>query len=297
MRAAVAQRSYPRRGRRAACLAVLLLGLAWPSPAFAWGFAAHRAIADQAIARLPAELQAIFEPFRQTFVGRSLDPDTWRTAGFDDEASRHYLDLDWEGFGPYPFRNLPRDYDAAVAAFGRERIEEMGTLPWRVEEFAGRLQRAFEVHAARGDEGSQYDIILFSAWLTHYVSDAHVPFHAVVNYDGQLTGQRGIHARFESKLFERYRDRLRIAPEPLAAVAVPRDVVFERLAEGTQVASTILAADRDAGFPAVVETQYYDAFYEAVGPILERLISESVATVAAGRRLPSGAAQAGVFRR
>ena len=76
-------------------------------------------------------------------------------------------------------------------------------MPWRAEEMYGNLRRAFEAYARRGAFG-RIDIIHFSAWLTHYVSDAHVPFHAVFNYDGQLTGQNGIHARFESFLFERY---------------------------------------------------------------------------------------------
>ena len=53
-------------------------------------------------------------------------------------------------------------------------------------------------------------------WFAHYVGDAHVPFHAVMNDDGQLTNQHGLHSRFESALFERYRARLKIRPGILA---------------------------------------------------------------------------------
>ena len=42
----------------------------------------------------------------------------------------------------------------------------------------------------------------FSSIVSHYVSDGHVPFHAALNYDGQLTGQTGIHSRFEAELFD-----------------------------------------------------------------------------------------------
>ena len=62
-----------------------------------------------------------------------------------------------------------------------------------------RLVGAFE-GAGRQETWSLENIKLMSAVLAHYVADAHVPFHAVVNYDGQLTGQRGIHSRFESEL-------------------------------------------------------------------------------------------------
>jgi hypothetical protein len=55
---------------------------------------------------------------------------------------------------------------------------------------------AFRDYERRGAFG-QIDIIHFSALLGHYVSDAIQPFHGVINYDGQLTKQNGIHARFE----------------------------------------------------------------------------------------------------
>jgi hypothetical protein len=43
------------------------------------------------------------------------------------------------------------------------------------------------------------DSILFYATdLAHYIGDAHVPLHTSINYDGQLTNQRGLHALWES---------------------------------------------------------------------------------------------------
>ena len=95
-------------------------------------------------------------------------------------------------------------------------VLENGTVPWRTEEMYGNLRRAFEAYARRGSFG-RFDIMHYSAWLAHYVSDAHVPFHAIVNYDGQLTGQHGIHTRFESFMFERYRDE----PSPVQAHEAP----------------------------------------------------------------------------
>ena len=143
-------------------LASLLLLV--PAPAGAWGFEAHRFVMDRAIALLPDAVRPMFEKHRQIAVERAIDPDTWRTAGFEDEPPNHFLDIDWSGYGKYPFKDLPRDYTAAVAKFGRERVEENGTVPWRAEEYFGNLRRAFESYARRGPFGS-FDIIFFAATL------------------------------------------------------------------------------------------------------------------------------------
>src|SRR5918996_92681 len=102
---------------------VAVLSSVAPAPAAAWGFEPHRFIMDRAIALLPPELRPLFEKHRAMVVERAIDPDTWRTAGFDEEPKNHFLDLDWEGFGKAaPYAELPRDYAAAIAKFGRERI-------------------------------------------------------------------------------------------------------------------------------------------------------------------------------
>jgi hypothetical protein len=259
-----------------------LVVLAAPIGTQAWGFEAHKFIADRAIALLPAELRPLFEANRAAFVERSIDPDTWQQAGFDAiESPNHFLDLDWDGHGPYPYAGLPRDYAAAVAKFGRARIEQNGTVPWRVEEMHGNLRRAFEAYGRRG-AFARYDIVNYAAWLTHYVSDAHVPFHAVLNYDGQLSGQTGIHARFESIMFERYVKQLTIAPKPIPPVTNPRDFIFERIIEGTQLVPPILKSDLAAiGTRDVYDDAYYEAFFKANRPVLERRVNESIAAVAA----------------
>ena len=260
---------------------VLVATLALPGRADAWGFEAHHLIMERAIALLPPELRPLFERHRAKVVERIIDPDTWRAAGFEDEDPNHFLDLDWEGYGKEPFAELPRDLTAAIAKFGRSRIQQNGTVPWRVEEMYGNLQRAFRDYPRRGAFG-QNDIIHFSAWLSHYVSDSIQPFHGVLNYDGQLTRQNGVHARFESALVERYRSQLTLAPKPLPPVRAPRDFIFERLIEDTRLAPVILKADLDAiGTRDVYDDQYFDAFFKATRPVLEQRLNDSIAAVAA----------------
>lgn len=265
---------------RTCLLAATLVLLLAPAPAQAWGFEAHRFIVDRAIDLLPAELKPFFESRRAFIVERSVDPDLWRTAGWTEEPPNHFLDMDWEGYGPYPFDALPRDYDRAVATFGREIVQRYGTLPWRTAEFHGALTRAF---ASIGEASYALDNVAFlAAVLAHYVSDAHVPLHAVVNYDGQLTQQRGVHSRFESELFARERERLKIAPAAPAAVTDARNATFETLLVGVKLAEGVLAADRTAATGReFYDDAYFEAFRVGAGPIMEQRLNESITAVAA----------------
>ena len=67
-----------------------------------------------------------------------------------------------------------------------------------------------------------------------------------LNYDGQLTGQWGIHSRFETELFERNRAILRVVPKPAGPVGNPRDFIFEALMASFPLAQTVLDADKAA---------------------------------------------------
>ena len=272
--------------RRGLCLPAYVLPLALvllaPTPAAAWGFEAHKFIADQVIARLPPGLREMFERQRTAFIEHAIDPDLWRNVGFEEEPSRHFLDLD--AYGAAPFDALPRSYDEAVAKFGPEKVNKEGTLPWRVSEMHGRLQRTFEQLARPDAPGyAQDNAVFFASILGHYIGDAHVPFHAIVNYDGQVTGQLGIHSRFESELFSRLRPTLRIDPAPMTPVTNARDVAFDTLIASAALTTAVLDADRQAlGTGDLYDDGYFIRFADAgAGRILEQRINDAIAAVTA----------------
>jgi hypothetical protein len=145
----------------------------------------------------------------------------------------------------------------------------------------GKLKTAFTDYQRRGSFG-RFDILFYSAWLGHYVGDAHVPLHAVVNADGQETNQRGIHARFEASLFERYVKQLKRSPRPLPPIRDPLNFTFDALLEGTRLVPIVLEADRVAiGDRDVYDDAYYEAFFKGSRAVLERRLDESTAAVAA----------------
>jgi hypothetical protein len=265
--------------------AALLLAafVALSSSSSAWGFEAHKLIADRMIALLPAELKPLFEKHRAFIVERAIDPDLWRTVGWEEEPPNHYLDFDFEAYGPYPFAELPRDYDVAVQKFGKSVVHEQGLLPWRTAEFYGRLQREFASLKRRPMPGyALNNITLYSAILAHYVADGHVPLHGVKNHDGQLTGQQGLHSRWESELFERNRTTVKVAPAPLKPILNPRDFMFETLLVSNRAAVNVLESDRKAvEGREFYDDAYFEAFRAGTMPVLEKRLNESIAAVAA----------------
>jgi hypothetical protein len=243
----------------------------------AWGLNGHRFITERAIELLPGEIRPFFQANRVSVVEHSIDPDTYRTMGFTDEPPRHFLDMD--AYGPFPFANLPRDFKEAVAVRGQDFVIKNGTVPWRTEEVYGLLRNAFKELGTM--PYARENVKLFSAVMSHYVGDSHQPFHAAVNYDGQLTNQHGIHSRFETELFDRYRDRLKIAPASVTPIPAVRDFMFTTLTDSFSHVAAILAADLEA---VKGRTHYDDGYFahmfEKTGPIMEKRMSQAITGIA-----------------
>ena len=267
--------------RKALCVATLVVVSALvPASAFAWGFTGHRLIMRRAIELLPSELKPFFTEHRDEIVARSIDPDLWRNVGWEDDPN-HFLDFGAREFGEFPFSALPREYGAALEKFGMATLKRNGMLPWRATEIFGNLRRGFEGFA-RGSGFAANDVVLFAPVLCHYLQDAHQPLHATINYNGQLTGNEGIHSRFESDLIERFESRLMIDPTAPSPVRNPRDFAFDALLAGYQLVDQILKADTAAAAgKEVYDDEYFEKLFVSVRPILEKRLSESI-TASAG---------------
>jgi hypothetical protein len=259
---------------RRAALVAACLALA-PAPAQAWGFEAHKFIMGRALALLPAHIRPFFEAARGSVVEHSIDPDLWRTAGWTDETSRHYFDLD--AYAAHPFTDVPRDMEEAIKKHGLEFVTRNGTLPWRTVDVQRDLAEAFKQKTVHSRENIKF----FAAVLAHYVSDAHVPFHATLNHDGQLTHQTGIHARFELEMFERYRNWIRISPRPVFKIPDTRAFMFDTLVQSFALVQPLLEADRlAAAGRELYDDGYFALFFGKGRPLLEARLSDSITAVA-----------------
>lgn len=75
-----------------------------------------------------------------------------------------------------------------------------GLNPYYTEHLVKKLTWAFKA-------GDVSRILHISADLGHYIADGHVPLHTTANYNGQLTGQIGIHGFWESRIPELFADQ------------------------------------------------------------------------------------------
>ncbi len=214
----------------------------------------------------------------------SIDPDLWRVVGLrgelGNEDPNHFLDID-DLDEAAPFTGVPRDWNAFVARYGEARATRAGRLPWRTTEIYDRLVGTFKAIGAGSSPYAADNTRYLSAVIAHYVGDAHVPFHAVANYDGQLTNQRGVHARFETELVKRYWSRMTHRPVAVRPVQDVKAFVFDTLIEGARLTPAILDADRKAAAgKTVYDDAYYARFYAAARPILEARVAGATSGVA-----------------
>lgn len=158
----------------------------------AWGFFAHRRINRLAVFTLPPQMMLLYKANIEFITEHATDPDKLRYV-LKEEGAHHYIDIDH--YGIYPWDNLPRRWNEAIQKFSRDSLSAHGIVPWYALQIYYRLEEAFK----RKD---QVAILKWSAYLGHYVADACVPLHATSNYNGQFTGQNGIHALWESNIPE-----------------------------------------------------------------------------------------------
>src|SRR5205807_7225872 len=224
--------------RKTTLTVALAVASMWPSSSYAWGVSAHRYIMRRAIELLPPPIKPFFEANRDELVVRVLDPDLWRSVGWDEDAN-HFVDFGVKEYGDYPFKELPREYDTALEKFGMATLKRNGLLPWREAEEFGNLRRAMQSFG-RDAAFAGIETVLFAAVAAHYIQDAHQPLHATNNYDGQFTEQYGVHERFESTLFERFQSRLTINPQPARPITNARDATFDALLASYQLVPALL---------------------------------------------------------
>ena len=258
-----------------------LLTLTAPRAAHAWGFAAHRLSEQRAIAGLPpGPLKDLLTANADWVVEHAVDPDLWRTTGVPpNEFPGHFLDMD--AFGSYPFNDIPDDEAEHLRRHGANAAEK-GRLPWRLAEAYDDL-----VDALRARDAER--VLRAASTVGHYLGDAHVPLHAVTNYDGQLTGQVGVHARWEDDLIDRNASDLRLRLRPVRVTQPPAPAVFalKTLRASFLAAAPLLAADKACrGTPAAAggepryDGAYFTCFYRRERNSLVTRLSDTSSTIA-----------------
>lgn len=168
----------------------MVIGVAFLT--LSWGIVGHERINKAAVMALPQPLQVFFYNHIDFITQEASVPDIRKYAlKYKEENPRHYLDL--ENFGPID--SLPKTLEEATKKYDAKFLNDNGILPWFIEDMMAKLTKAFK-------EKNRAEILFLAADLGHYIGDAHMPLHTSANHDGQLTGQKGIHSLWESRLPE-----------------------------------------------------------------------------------------------
>jgi hypothetical protein len=257
----------------ALCSAAALLLLSLPPRTRAWGRNGNRLVINKAIETLPIEnpeIRAFFENNRNFLLQHVTDP---LDAITKTPAERHNHFLYLDKYGRFPFELLPHNYKAALAKFGKSKLEANGLLPWQIGVYSQKLTEAMK--AGRWEEAK-----LDAALLANYVAEAHDPFNTTDNMDGKLSAQTGINDRFGATLIDRYSSFFPMRPNDAVFINDPTDHAFESCLSAHSWLETILLADRNArrGESSYTD-EYYDRFYNQAAATLIRQLSNAATDV------------------
>lgn len=243
---------------------------AFPRPTQAWGRNAQRLIVNKAVDTLPVDIRSFFEANRPFLMQHVTDP---LDVLSKSPAERRVQFIALDKYGRFPFEALPREYKAALAKYGKAKLDSNGLLPWEIGVYSEKLTEAFR--AGKWDEAK-----LHAAMLAHYVALAHDPFATTDNPDGHLSGQTGINERFGATLIDRFSSFFPMRPNDAFFINDPTDHAFDGCLGAHRWLESILLADRDAlrGENSYTD-EYYDRFYNQAGAILIRQLSDAATDV------------------
>ncbi len=244
-------------------LRLTLLLLFFPlSPSLGWGFFAHKQINKHAVFTLPQPMFAFYKHYIHFITEAAINPDKRRYA-IEGEAPRHFIDIDH--YGDRALREMPRYWRQAVELYTEEILLSHGTVPWHIYRMKNSLTDAF-----RGKNIEQ--ILKLSADLGHYIADANVPLHTSENYNGQLTGQEGIHALWESRLPELFFCTYDLFTGKAAYIKDTQERAWEAIVTAHQAVASVLSLEKKLTeeFPAMKKYSF-----EQRGATLQKVYSRA----------------------
>jgi hypothetical protein len=238
------------------------------APLSAWGGKGHRTVSSLALKSLSAEPRAWFTGREDVVFDHASDPDHWRQDR--KEGPRHYLDV--EAYGGAD--KVPHSLEEAAKVAGGDYYRE-GVVPWIIQDRWKDLVDAFK-------SGDTEKVAFATAIMGHYIADIHVPLHTTKDHDGQSTGQKGVHSRWETGLVERYfqEDAIKVIP----AKADPRflERPWEWLRESNALVPQLLEDDRAADRTTPLgdrgkqrSTAYWMILWAKQGPVVNQQLQRA----------------------
>ena len=154
------------------------------------------------------------------------------------EGPRHYIDLD--GY-PEFIRDgeISMSLEENIDKYGEDFVEENGHLPWATI----NTYKSLVENLKKGNWDSSR---FFAADLGHYVADGHMPLHLTVNFDGQFTGNKGIHSRYETQMVNAFSSQINYEGQEIQEIDSVNKYIFNYLYENYVYVDSVLLADDSA---------------------------------------------------
>lgn len=238
-----------------------------------WGSKGHKKISQNFSTCLPAQM-SFFKPAWTNFVMNHASDADYRKDEDPDESPRHYIDID-----NYPefilTGRIPQTFDSVVEKYDSAFVIDQGTLPWATLKTFDSLKNCFQ----RRDWNRS---ALFAADLGHYVGDGHMPLHITRNYNGQYSGQTGIHSRYETSMISRYESQIVYPADSAHYIEDAGGYIFRYLYVNYKYVDSLLQADTYATATAgsIGSDAYYQALWAKSGPFTVMLMQNASAALA-----------------
>lgn len=206
-----------------------------------WGFYAHKRINYLAVFTLHSGLNTFYKTNIEYLSDHAVDADKRRYAD-SAEAPRHFIDV--ECYEQH-IDSIPRKWNDALKKYGDQKLQTNGILPWQIQKSYFKLIQAFK-------ERDSMKILIYSAYLGHYIADAHVPLHTTQNHNGQLSNQHGIHAFWESRLPELFAERYNFQVGKAQYIEDPLKKAWKVISNSHRLLDSVLAMEKkvDSNTPA-----------------------------------------------
>lgn len=245
------------------CTLNRLFTLLMTIPAFvhaeeSWGWSVHEYINHQAVEYLPPQMSFVLD--HQVFLRqRSIDPDIDGSPG-----NYHYIDIDY--YPEFFAGTLPHEWDQILELYDESVVRNFGIVPWVIQWWTDSLSALM----SRNQWEAAWQI---AANLGHYVADSHQPLHTTLNYNGQSSGNTGIHSRYESQLITPHLGFLPLPEGEAIYWESLIDSVFLYIGEAYSNINWILLAD-DLAYSQ--DDSYGSTYYSVMWTELEAITIESI---------------------
>lgn len=210
-----------------------------------------------------------------TYFSQHASDADYRKGSDTAEAPKHYIDL--ENIPQYA--SLTPNLDSLISVMGWPAVKENGILPWATV-------WAYDTLVVRLRRGDWTGVRTVASDIGHYVADGHQPLHNTNNYNGQLTGNSGIHSRYETGMIDAFKSLLWVRPASTRYIPDRFAFALGYSIEANRLVDSILAADRTAksasGWNGLGDPppQYYASLWQSTSSLTLRQFQNATEALA-----------------